>query len=303
MIALVRRIGSFSDVDSEGKTDQDILDTLDVVMMDELVPTMSKYHEEYFLKVVTTTITETPNFYPIPSRAVGNTWRDVYYENGSQREYLPRLNREHIPFLDTTPAGVPAGFVVEGDGIVLHPPGNTGTLRISFLFRPGQLVLAANYRKVSSVDSTTSVTVDSTVPTAWTTATTFDVHSSNSGAENRIFDFGASVVSGTTVTFSQLIDGTVDGTRAVAVGDYVVVAEQAAVPALPREAHPILAQAAATRLLEADGDTEMLKISRQTLARQIENAAHLFETRVEGKPKKLANRQSFIWRQSSRGGW
>lgn len=171
---------------------------------------------------------------------------------------------------------------------------------MSFAFRPGQLVKLDSYRRVVSVDSTTQVTLDSAVPPEWSTATLFDVHSRESGAEVRVFDYGASVVFGTAMTFTQVIDGTVDGTRAVEVGDYVVEAEHAAVPALPRDAHPVLAQAAACRLLESDGDSEMLKLGRETLARMFDNFAELFSSRVKGKAQKYVNRRSLLFNQSRR---
>ena len=118
----------------------------------------------------------------------------------------------------------------------------------------------------------------------------FDAHSKNSGAENRYFDLAASTVSGTTITFTTAIDGSVQDTRALAVGDYIVEEQNAAVPSLPRDMHPVLAQAAATRLLESEGDTEMLEIARGTLARQLQNMNHILEARVVGKPKKITNR-------------
>lgn len=305
LITEVRRIGTFNDVSSEGKTDSDILNALNTVMLDELVPSLIKYREEYLVKSFDYTLTS--KLAPIPTRAIGNTLRDVYFiASGNQNSYLPKLNREDLPFYDTittSNTSAPNGFYIEGDAIIMVPSITSGTLRISYYFRPGQLVLADSYRTVSSVDSSTSITVDSTVPSAWTTSTLFDVHSKNSGAENRYFDKVASTVSGTTITFSTAIDGSLQDTRAIVAGDYVVAAENAAVPSLPREWHPILAQAAAARMLESEGDTEMLELAQRTLGRQLQNMGQITETRVEGKPTKITNRNSFVGYQSSRGGW
>ena len=297
-----RRISIPSDLASEGKADTDIIDVLDEVLLDEIIPQILKYSEEYFVRTLTLTVDSSTTHYQIPKRAVGNALRDVFFQNGTDKRYLTLISREFLPFYSSTPVTVPEGFYLEGNNLRLIPPGSAGTLKVSFAFRPGQLVKAASYRKVTSVDSTTSVTVDSTVPTAWTTATTFDAHSKESGAEVRVFDYGASVVSGTGITFTQAIDGSVDGTRAIEVGDYVVEAENAAVPAVPRDAHPALAQAAACRLLESDGDSEMLRAARQTLGRQLENFGHLFETRVDGKPQTIVNRKSLLFAQRRRGG-
>lgn len=293
-----RRISIPSDIASEGKADQDILDVLDEVMMDTIIPAILRLKEDYLVRTLTFATSASPNRYAVPSRAIGNALRDVYYtDTNGTKKYLPPVTRELLPFYGDTAIQVPDGFYFEGDRLILVPPSTGGNLNLSFFFRPGQLVKSTAYRQVVSVDSTTSITVDSTVPTGWSTATTFDVHSDKSGAEVRVFDYGASTVSGTTITFTQAIDGSVDGTLAVDEGDYVVVAETAAVPALPRDAHPALAQAAACRLLESDGDSEMLKIARETLMQMIDSFGDLFETRVQGKPQIFVNRRSLLFSQ------
>jgi hypothetical protein len=305
LITEVRRIGAFNDVESEGKADADVINALDLVMMDELVPQLSILSEEYLVRDHVLTTTTNQIYVDVPSRAVANTIRDIYVsdtDDGNAR-YLPRINRENRPFYTQDVSDFPEGFYLSGDHIVLVPKNAGGKqLNLSYMFRPGQLVKSAAYRKVVSVDSTTSVTVDSTVPTGWSTANTFDVHSAKSGAEVRVFDYGASVVTGTTVTFSAVIDGSLDNTFAVEIGDYVCLSETAAVPSLPREMHSMLAQAAAVRLLESDGDAVGVEIGRQTLARQISSFQKLGENRVWGKPHKTVNRGSFIMRQSTRGG-
>jgi len=299
-IAEVRRIGAFNDVESEGKADADIINALDLVMMDELVPSLNLLKEEYLVRNHVVTTTANQEFVDVPSRAVAGMLRDIWISgtDGEGRRLLPMIGRENRPFYDNDAASYPAGFYMQGDHIVLVPKiSGAKTLQLSYMFRPGQLVKSSAYRTVSSVDSTTSITVDSTVPTAWTTANTFDVHSPKSGAENRVFDYGAGTVSGTTITFSAAIDGSATNTFAVEVGDYVCLAETAAVPSLPRELHPVLAQAAACRLLESDGDAVALQIARQTLARQIQAFTRMADSRVEGKPHKTPNRNSFLSRQ------
>ena len=306
LITEVRRIGAFNDVNSEGKTDTDILNALNSVMGDEMIPSLLKYREDYLVKAVNQTITSSQSFIQFPSRAIGNTLRDVYFRttDRTQDQYLPQINREDLPFFKTlTETDRPDGYYPEGDSIRLVPGPLGGILRMSYFFRPGDLVLSDSYRTVASITNSTTIEVDSVVPTAWTTATLFDAHSKNSGAENRYFDNAASTVSGTTITFTTAIDGSIEDTQALVVGDYIVEAENAAVPALPREMHPILAQAAAARLLESEGDTEMLELARQTLARQLSNMNHILESRVEGKPIKITNRNSFVGRQIARGAW
>lgn len=296
-----RRISIPSDIESEGKQDQDILDVLDEVLLDELVPAVIKYREDYLTRALTFAITQAQTFYPVPTRAVGNALRDIRFENGPDKEPLDLISRDRLVYYTSTPTTVPRYFYWDGNSIVLVPPGTAGSLIMAFSFRPGQLVLAENYRKVAvgGVVSSTEITLDSAAPTSWVAGTTvLDVHSAESGAEVRVFDAATATVSGTQVIFSAAIDGSVDGTRAVEPGDYVVEAGHAAVPAIPRDAHPALAQAAACRLLESDGDSEMLRIGRETLGRQLQNFNMLFESRVKTKPPKIVNRRSLLFAQS-----
>lgn len=304
MIAEVRRIGAFNDVESDGRADADVLNALDQAMLDEVLPSLVMVQEEYLVRTKSVTTSANQEFVDIPSRAVGGVVRDVYWRNGTSRHYVPRIHREHRMSFSEDAADVPDGIYIEGDHLVLVPKSTGGqTIELAYIFRPGQLVKSTGYRRVASVDSSTSVTLDSAVPAAWTTSSVFDVHSAKSGAETRAYDLAASVVSGTGITFTTAIDGTADDSFAVEVGDYVVLAETAAVPALPREAHPILAQAAACRLLESDGDAVALEIARQTLARQILSFTKMTDTRIEGKPQKILNPWSFLSRQSSGGSW
>jgi len=306
MIASTRRRASLTDdIGSEGTEDSDVIDVLDEVMMDEIVPQIIKFQEDFFIRSLTEAVVTGTSKYKIPRRAVGNSLRDIYWKNGQQKQYLPLLTRENLPFYQDDDVQVPDGFILEGDGIRLIPPAQAGSMIISYNFRPGQLVKAASYRKVTALVGTNEVTLDSAIPTSWVAGTTiFDGHAEVSGAENRFFDLGAGTATGTQIIFSANIDGSVDSTEPVLVGDYIVEAGNAAVPGIPRDAHPALAQAAALRFLEADGDREGLKAARQTFGRMMENFANLFETRVDGKPHILTNRRSFIISQQRRkGGW
>lgn len=302
----VRRIGAFNDVESDGKADVDIINALDLVMLDEMMPTLVRVQEEYLIRTELSTTTANQEFVDIPSRAVANAIRDIWFSDTDQgeRRTVPRINRELRPGFSVDSSDYPVGFYIEGDHIVLVPKSNGGKqMHISYMLRPGQLVKSTGYRKVSALVGTNGVTLDATVPSGWSTSSLFDVHSPKSGAETRLFSKAAGTVSGTGITFSANIDGTVDNTFAVEVGDYVVLEETAAVPGLPRELHPVLAQAAACRLLESDGDATALDIARQTLGRQLKSFLTLAETRVDGKPHKIVNPNSLLMRQTRRGGW
>ena len=117
---------------------------------------------------------------------------------------------------------------------------------MSYFFRPGDLVTSSNYRIVEGVNLTTkTLTLNSNVLATWTTGKKYDVHSAESGAEIKLWSASVTTASAKTLIFTDAIDGSREGTAAVEVGDYVTLENEAAIPALPRELHPALAQAAA----------------------------------------------------------
>ena len=130
--------------------------------------------------------------------------------------------------------------------------------------------MSTECRRVTSVNTTTkTVGTDTNLPTGWTTVNTFDIHSSKSGAEIKIWEASASAVGGSgtldKVTFSAAIDGSTFGTTAVEVGDWICLTGEAALPALPVDMHPLLVRAGAARIAEARGDFEGLKAYHELL--------------------------------------
>lgn len=303
LIEYVRDIAMVPDSSSVGTDDTSILEHLNHALLTEITPQVAKVKEEYFVVTERVPIGSSQSKYRINHRAMGGRIRDIVYLNGtSEYSQLDMVNRNELPYWGADGNNQPEAFYLEGNYIVLLPTisGGTGSLEISFPFRPGELVLVENTRTVAAVVSSTEVTLSSAVPSGWTTSSSkYDIHSGESGAEISSWDLTATTVSGAQMIFSEAIDGSVFGTHPVAVGDYVCVAEEAALPALPRELHPVLGQAAACRVLLALGDDENLKIQVSKLERMIKDSQYLLESRVEGKPHIISNRNSLF--RTSRG--
>ena len=287
------------DVDAQGTQDQDIVDHLNDAMMEELVPKLMSVREEYF--VIPTRLTVTSSTVRVPERAIGNKFRIVAWRDSSGSNWgLPRIAPpQKYPAENITGVSEPSGYYLQGNNIKLVPGGISGTLEVDYFFRPGQLVKLEEGRIISAVDTATgAITLGSDPPSTWTTADKLDIHSGKSGGEIRQFSLTMTDITGSIVTVSDTIDGSVFGTFLPVVGDYLCLEGEAVLPALPIECHPVLAQAGVVKLAESFGDTENVAIHQAKLNRMMENLGILVDSRVEGQPQKIVNRNS-LWSVSS----
>ena len=294
LIELMHIMGNISGTPVDGTEDADLLQHLNQAMMTELVPELMKRHEEYF--VVSRRYEVTTGRIRIPTRAVGNKMRDIRWLNGTDRNKLRQLNREDLWLQTTSGASIPWAFYLEGNHIVFVPELASGTTEISFCFRPGQLVLSTETRRITAVDITLgTLTLASEPPIAWDASLSYDIHGGTSGAEIKQFDLIPTDITSAVMTFDvDDLDGTLFGSYVPEVGDYICLAGEAALPALPIELHPTLAQAALVRTMEASGDAEQVQMHAAQLNRSLEKSVTLTETRVDSQPKRIIRHSPFI---------
>lgn len=286
LIQVVRDRVVTGNASTEGTQDEDILRIINDEAIDRLYGAVLHSREEFYVKTVRVAVTPGTVRVRIPHRAMHGKVRDLFWldANGSRYELLPcpREYRARIS-ATATAATYPSGFYFEGNHIVLHPDNSTalaGTLEMSYFFRPGELVLSTNARQVVTVASGV-LTLNDDVPSDWTTGLTYDIHSNFSGAEVKAWDLTASTVSASQITFASTdTDGSTFGTLAVAVGDWICKAEEAALPGLPKEWHPALAQAAVAAILETI-DPERFQIATQVLDRTMERLYEAVKDRDE----------------------
>lgn len=304
LITTVRNRTMTPDTSSLGTADADILRYLNEEFMTLVMPAVKKYREEYFVQTELIPTVASQDHYRIPKRAMGMSLRDVIYRSGTSRFSMANLSRTRLDAVSVgDTASVPLGFYTEGPYVVLLPaPSDSGdNLEISYYLRPGELVLSTAARTVTSV-SGTQVTLSSAMPTSWTSSNTFDIHSEFSGAELKQEGLTVSSLGSNTITFVEAIDGSRFGTFQVDSGDWVCLEGEAALPAVPRELHVFLAQAASARLVEAMGDAEKLAMHTAELDRMLKRLPTLLEE-VHGKPRIVTSFHSPLWRQSSVPTW
>lgn len=292
LVSVVRLRGMLGDSSSSGTSDRDIVNHLNDAMMEELVPKLMSIREEYF--VIPTRIAAATDTIRYPERAVGNKLRDVaLWRSDSDRRQLPRVNPPQQYEYGT--GSSPVAYYLQGNNIKLLPVGSSGTIELSYFFRPGQLVLSSEARMISAVNlADKTMTLGSEPPLTWSSGNKVDVHSGFSGGEIRQFSLPLTDITGSILTTSEAIDGSVFGTYQPIVGDYLCLEGEAVLPALPIEFHPILAQAAVVKVAESMGDSEAVTIHQGKLNRMLEQCGVLVDYRVEGRPQKIVNNNS-LW--------
>lgn len=300
LLTSVRR-RAFRPATDASLTDTDLLSIADEEIASYMVPLTMSSQNEYMVAsqdfVVTTGLTN----YRIPYRAIDGKLRDVIFVDINGNVWsVPELDPARLDRYNRG-NGV-QGFYIKNNDLVLVPaPVTVGaSLRLSFYLRPNTLVTnttgsSGNYAVISAISGNT-ITTAATVPSGWSTATKFDALKATPGFETRGFDLAASVVSGTTITFTAAPD------QYLAVGDYICAAGTTPVPQLPAEFHPVLYQRVAVRMLEYLGDSRMGSAT-QELERLTASLIQSISPRVDGEPQLLVNDRGVWGWNLPRRGW
>lgn len=286
LLASIRRRGFFENSTATGTADADLLALANEELQSSLVPFIMNLHEEYFLWQYTVTMTAGTAAYRIPSRAMGAKLREVdVVTTGSEVRNLVRISADELEEWPQGSNGTPTAFYVRGNNVVLVPaPAQAETLRLTYFIRPNELKVSTTtgLQAITAIDTGNGrVTVSST--TGITTSTLVDFHKGTSGFEHLSIDQTPSVV------------GTPSGTVTVtlptglAVGDYIVLAEQSLVPQVPADFHPLLSQRVVCKLLEARGFFQKLGPAQAQLREMEEILRRAYAPRVDGEPVILAS--------------
>jgi len=303
IITSCRDAGMIPSASSLGSEDDDLLKKINEAIRTILVPRVIKMREEYFVARSRTALSTRARI-RIPHRAMYGKLRDLWLiDSTGERIPLSYHDEEGMSgWQSDTSDSNPSGFFLEGDYVVLLPETATtftGYLEFVFFMRPSDLVSSSYYTTVSTVVDEYTVTCGATYPAAWVADYSLDIHSPYSGAELKVWDrtihaISTSTAGVTTIEFHEKIDGSVYGTHPVAIGDYICSSESCAIPALPREWHPLIARAAALYFAESVGDLKGAQLHSQILEKNIEDAVSASESRIEGKPIRLTGRRGFI---------
>lgn len=256
----------------------------------KLTPAIKKVREEYFVTTQDTALVANQSLYRIPSRAIGGTLRDISIvdANGNARE-IPRLEPELLKSNPVVSAGRYSGYLFQGGyiQIVPTPASASDSVRMTFERRPSNLILTSDAGKITNV-SGSDVTVNNQ-PSAWTTATTFDLIRGEPPFDSLGDDLTISAISSNVLTFDSLPTG-------AAANMWVAESGTTPVPQLPYEGALVLAEMAAVKILQAIKDAPGLKDAKEEAKEDLAQFISIITPRNTGTPKKAVNRNGiFDW--------
>src|SRR5207244_1920246 len=152
--------------------------------------------------------------YTIPQRAIGTKLRDaLLLDFQSNPVLLKYINPEDLKS-SWAYAPYQFGFYPQDNQIVLvlgnlvTPIGNYQTVQLKYFRRPNTLCTTdastGNAGQITAINTGTKEVTLTTVPTAWTTSTTFDVVNSLPPFQSRVDDQTISAINGFILTFTSL---------------------------------------------------------------------------------------------------
>ncbi len=280
--------------------DADIIALLNEELELKIVPAILSVREDYFLNRAATNIAANVELYPIPERAIGNALKNIFYvlSDGISKMDLHRLQLADVVDYGQT-ASSPSGYILQGDYIRLLPQPNTttGSLEVWHLQRPSQLVPTTSVCAITAVTSlagTTTFTVDTDLTGTISVGDSVDFLNSDSPVmlSSRDVVVTAITVSSIAVATADVTDDS--GAVSASIGDYVCAARHANIPMVPQEFHPLLAEMAAARIMQALGHNDKLQAVNVSIAEMKDAAMKMISTRVEDDPRAIVNRRGIF---------
>lgn len=301
LLISIRNLALAANAKSSGTDDSDLLRHSTEVMWTKMCPYLMRIREDYFVVSERVALSANQPRYRIPSRAMLLKLRSLWRVNGSgERSPIDPIQRERLNEFGVS--GGPSAYYIEGSDVVLVPSSSgSGSLEFSYYSRPGALVLTSAARQVVSVNlSAKTITFATAAASTFVSGAKLDIHSQESGAELKVWNVtqnGApSGVGNVTITITEAIDGSVFGTKAVAAGDWVCLSEEAVIPGVPKEFHPMIALAVAQRLNGSAGDIDVAKMLGMDFAADGKNMLSVAEARNEGAPMRIIGRRGILRR-------
>jgi len=285
LLSEVRRLWLGPSTNLLASSDEDVLAHADAVLESEILPRLIDLEEGYLVSEIRET--PTSNRIRIPDRAYNGQVYTLFWRSGPDgpRQELEFVHRADLDNVGRS-SGAPTTFHLQGNYI--HLIGQPqGVLDIAFPFAPGKLVVEDEWRTITDIDDTNPdapvVTLDQTVPSDWTTSSTFDIQSFRSGNEVKYWDLPVSAIVGNEITFASELSGTEYGRSSVEVGDKLLLAGKAAYPTVPSPLHSVLAQGTAARIATSQSDGEAYGLMKNEFLRNLEAAFSNLDRRYEGR--------------------
>ncbi|MBA3754991.1 MAG: hypothetical protein H0X02_01610 [Nitrosomonas sp.] len=294
------KLRSFAPISQSTLDDDDLVSLAQEELSLQLVSDLLDVREDFFTTTEDVSIVNNTSHYSIPSRAIGNSLKKLFYVN-SAGEIFPLNLVDSARLAEYSLTGnSPESYYFAGDEVVLVPKPNqtTGSLRFLFAAKPNTLTLTENCSKITLVTagvSTVVFTVNTDLTASLTTSSYVDVISVKSPFKLWTYRALIQAISATQITLllSNVIDQ--EGVNVEPqVGDYICPTGTANIPQIPTEFHPVLSQMVNVRLMGSLGDLNKKQVEEAELMKLRNNALKLIRNRVEASPKKITKRNTLI---------
>lgn len=239
--------------------------------------------EKYYETYQDTAVQAGVSTLAIPARAIGGVVSCVQYLYQNRVRELHPIDPATIVTTDT--ALSPSNFYFQNNSIVLYPtPTNaTGTVRQRYFQRPNRLEQTINCGKITAFDTNAVTVTVAAAPSTWSTGNLLDfIPQTASQATPYGLNSALTGATGNVLSFAAL-------PAAVAVGDWVALAEYTPIPEIPFEFQVVLAQATACSALEANGDQAGLGAAKAKLDAYVQAAIKLLTPRAQAGQKKVVS--------------
>lgn len=256
----------------------------------KIVPLIMSVRESYFSTNKVVSFRELVDAYPIPERAIGNAFTEIWYlpdTSDTSKKYLLRKRNKGDVGYSAVSSNVPAGYYIEGDEVVMVPkPRNVTTQGIMFDYyaRPNKLVQTTACAKITgsaTVSGTTTFTVNTDLTASLSVGSKIDFLSATSPFLLWASDQIITAITSTTIAVAA--SGVTDGSGALEpqTNDYICAAQTANIPMIPLEFHPIVPELICYRALKALGAQAKMAACAQNIKDMMQGALKLMSNRVD----------------------
>jgi hypothetical protein len=265
-------------------------------MKGKIIPLIKRVKEDYFLSSVDYDIDGVTRIFAIPPRAIGMAIRNVEWadpnspDEARAQRTVAGAQGQTLNYVDV------GGYYIKDNDIVFSeaPVNISDKLRVYYYRRPSKIVATSAAGKITAIDTVTKVVTLDNAPTAWDTSYLFDFIKGTGGFQSLGDDKAITLVSGFELTFTNALP------TGLAVGDWVAEAGESPLAQIPYDGHDLLAQLAAIKILESQGDPNLIKFAQDKATEMQGDFLTLITKRVETQPKKIVSRKGLMDYQRAR---
>lgn len=260
---------------------------------------LTSLREDYVYRQEEVALVPGQALYPIPSRAIARTLRDVILSDSDRKISLPRIALGDA-YLWGGQSGVPSGFSMEGDFVRLLPAPSSATLKLLlsyFVSSPTLVPDAATAIFVappSPLTATTAKVYLGALPPGFVVGAKVDTTSTEPSYQLKASELEIVNISSSSVPIELTLQGPAVDIAMLSLKQSISLAGTSSFVQFPTEFSDLLVSATCVRIAEALGNAAQLDLATKRFVSKQNSVQMLGCPRVEGESKKVVNRQGLL---------